>query len=233
MPIRHAFESLVLDAGDPDLVGPDEWNADHEVVGSGATVVGVGEDFGASPLQVPVPGGIANGDLIVFSVATVNSVPNAAGPSGSWNELVRFDTSSSEWQAVYWKIASGESGTWDITHSAGVVAVAGAAVYRGVDTLWEDEFNSASLSSPSTFGHPAGLLVIVWFAADSGTAAALVNQSSHVTEDVNVNTTSTQSVMLMIGHRDTYYEAAAGSFLATTNADPTYYGVLAAVFYEA
>jgi hypothetical protein len=33
MPIKHAFESAVADGGDPDLVGPDEWNADHDTIG--------------------------------------------------------------------------------------------------------------------------------------------------------------------------------------------------------
>lgn len=30
-PVTHAFVSAVADAGDPDEVGPDEWNADHDM----------------------------------------------------------------------------------------------------------------------------------------------------------------------------------------------------------
>lgn len=31
MPIKHNFTSQVADAGDPDEVGPDEWNDDHDL----------------------------------------------------------------------------------------------------------------------------------------------------------------------------------------------------------
>ncbi len=30
MPTKHTFVSPITDAGDPDIVGPDEWNDDHE-----------------------------------------------------------------------------------------------------------------------------------------------------------------------------------------------------------
>ncbi len=33
MAVRHAFESAVVDAADPDVVGPDEWNEPHVVTG--------------------------------------------------------------------------------------------------------------------------------------------------------------------------------------------------------
>lgn len=38
--IIHAFESPVADAGDPDVVGPDEWNAPHTFTLSGDRLVG-------------------------------------------------------------------------------------------------------------------------------------------------------------------------------------------------
>lgn len=48
--VKHAFVSLVADAGDPNEVGPNEWNADHVITGTiaGSVVQVVNFQTGAS-----------------------------------------------------------------------------------------------------------------------------------------------------------------------------------------
>jgi len=76
MPQRHAFESAVTDDADPDLVGPDEWNAPHigvpdPIVGWPSSFSGGGDtDFTLSAAGNYTPGSGSAGTISLFETNT-------------------------------------------------------------------------------------------------------------------------------------------------------------------
>lgn len=198
-------------------------------VGSGATVVGSGTATGASPLQISAPGGIASGDLILLAVTTTNATPNASGPTGTgWVELVRFDTSSAEWEAAYMKIATGGETTFELTSSASTNAMA-AVVFRGVNAVHSFAFAADSLTSPWLIGHREGLQVIVYFQTAAGTI--YVPKGDAFRTDAYANNGGTYSEQVLIMHRDTHASFDAPSFTAIGSSG-TYSGALGIVFWN-
>jgi hypothetical protein len=202
--------------------------------GSGATAVGTAFDTGASPLSLTAPAGIAEGDLVVLAGQFVNSIPNAAGPSGgaAFTEALRYDTSSNEYQVVYWKVAGTAETTWGLTHSAGTDCAVAAAVYRGstaVAALWSKAFAEDSLTAPWVIGHPYGLRVFVWFTLTAGEPVLAVDGDS-LTSDIRVEAVSANEPQVLIAHRDTVASFDAGPVRCIGNEIVTYPGAFTAVF---
>ena len=170
--------------------------------GSGATLVGTDSTSGASPLTLNVPAGIQAGDFCLFVVKTTNSVPNINGPDNTgWTTLYRFDTSTSEFTAVYYKIAGTEGSTWTLTHSAGSETAAGVAVFRGVNALWHSAYSRSTTTAPSAIGHPYGLQVNIW-TRTTGSNYSWWLDGAAVSEDVNVAYGSGNTPQVMISHKE-------------------------------
>jgi hypothetical protein len=202
--------------------------------GSGATVVGTVTDTGASPLSLTAPGSIASGDLVVLAGQFVNSVPNASGPSGgaAWNEALRYDTSSNEYQVVYWKVAGASETTWTLTHSVGTDCAVAAVVYRGVDDLWSKGFEIDSLTAPWVIGHPEGLRVLIWFTLTAGEPVLTIDGDA-LTSDVHIEAAGGNEPQVLIAHRDTVASFDAGPVRCIGDDIALYPGAFSAVFYNA
>lgn len=104
MAIKHAFTSSVVDNGDPDEVGPNEWNADHEVTlfdAKGDLMVASAADT-AARLAVGTNGYVLTADS---AEATGLKWAASAGGGSSWGQVLNLPlTSLTNWTT--------ESGTW-------------------------------------------------------------------------------------------------------------------------
>ena len=203
----------------------------HFGTGSGATVIGTATASSTSPLSISVPGGTASGDLVLLAVQTTNSIPNASGPSGgaTWTELWRADTSSNEFQAIYWKVAGGSEGSsWSLTHSAGSDVFAAAIVFRGVNDLWHWGANMDSLTAPAIAGHVSGLLVHIFMKTTVTTFS--FPEGDAYTKSVDGSGGATTN-SIIIAHRDTTWVGDAPSIRAT-GVDSQYTFAFSAVFYD-
>jgi hypothetical protein len=200
-------------------------------------VIGTATDTGTSPLSLTNPGA-ADGDLIVIGMATVNSIPNAAGPDGAgFTQIMNFDTASNEWETLWYKIASSEAGAWSYTHSAGAVAAAAAVVYRGAGTLVNAATRTSHVDALAAWGAtatPYGLHVVAFWSMDAGGLDPNITVVGPVTEDVSVMTNPSSSCEVWLGHRMlTQAEWERGStyaFTASTAGDADFSGGASAIF---
>ncbi len=73
--VKHAFTSPVTDSGDPDLVGPDEWNDDHDITLTAADV-GAATDTHDHDADYEASGAVAThtGDTSAAHAASAVSV---------------------------------------------------------------------------------------------------------------------------------------------------------------
>lgn len=76
MAIKHNFVSPVADGGDPDLVGPNEWNDDHEIEDGSITAEMLADDYALDSDVVH-----KTGDETVAGVKTFSSSPIVPTPS--------------------------------------------------------------------------------------------------------------------------------------------------------
>jgi hypothetical protein len=129
-----------------------------------ATLIGADTAVGASPFTFDKPLGTQDGDLLIIAAMCTNSIVNVNGPNNdnSWTQLVRYDTSSNEWQGIWYKIASSEASTWTLTHSAGTDSCGALAVFRGASTLVSFDWTDAVKLTPVVMGSPGGLLIALW-----------------------------------------------------------------------
>lgn len=81
---------------------------------------------------VPVPAGVADGDVLVALVAMIGQPSITAVPSG-WTLLGQQDSGSNLRTAAYWKLASGESGSWTWSLGASFKNFGVVSAYRGCD----------------------------------------------------------------------------------------------------
>jgi hypothetical protein len=199
-------------------------------VGTGAsvTVVGTGSTSSSTTMQISAPGSIASGDLIILAGNTTNNTPNASGPTGTgWVELLRNDTSSSEFQFLYYKISNGTETTFEMTASAATDSMA-SIVLRGVDTLWSYAFIDNSLAAPAAVGHPYGIDMRIYFQTNNGTMDYPLGDA--YTQDVYVNAGGSYSEQVAICHR-----LCVASFdvpeVGATGVSGTYAGAVTLVWY--
>ena len=201
--------------------------------GAGATLVGVGSATGGgSPLTIAKPAGTADGDLILWVTQTTNSNPNVLGPDGGgWTPIVVFDTSSSEWQVAWFKIAASEGASWSLTHSAGTDAVAAVAVFRGISTLVGSALNVDTFDTTPILGDADGEHVCVWFSTTGATPATDLTLPTYgLTQAVFArNPTSANKPQVLVGYRSSGVDGAVPAFVAGGGV-AAYNGALAIVF---
>jgi len=196
-----------------------------------ATLVGSVTAVGASPFSFTKPGSVVDGDLLIMAAMCTNSVVNINGPmnDNSWTQLVRYDTSSNEWQGIWYKIASTEPGTWTLTHSSGSDSCAAVAVFRGVGTLVDFNWLDATKTTPVIMGSPGGLLITIWIDTTSGgqfTNPGYVTQAAYVQHTGGNNT---PQILISYGSSPwagPIFPIAAGGIAATG------YTMAAAVVFE-
>ena len=205
------------------------WGWLEGVLGCNVTLVGSGTTYGASPNTINKPAGTTDGDLLIWATQTTNSIPNVAGPNGSgWTQALSFDTSSSEYQVCWYKVASSEGASWSLTHSAGSDVASAMIVLRGVDTLSVSAMGVDTLTSPSVAGDPSGCQVCVWFTTTGTTA---FTNPSGITQAANVqNPTSGNRPSVLISYRDGSTNGAVPPYMATGPTGTSYHGALTMVF---
>lgn len=227
--------TLALGTGTPTidkfLRGDGAWAAPPGGTGAGAVKMAAVSTTGASPNTITKPVETADGDLLLWLTCTTNSVPNVLGPDGGgWTLIQSFDTSSSEYQVAWYKIASGEGASWSMTHSAGSDVVSALIVFRGISSLYNKGFVADSLITPPILGTAAACHVCVWFSTTGATPATDLVLPAHLTSGIFArNTTSTNKPQVLVGFRDSGLAGAVASFVATGGA-AAYDGSLAIVF---
>lgn len=198
--------------------------------GSRATLIGTGSSTG-SGTTVTVPGGTEDGDLVVMGVMTVNSTPNASGPTGgsTWNQMYRFDSSTNEYHAAYWKVAgSSEPASWTLTQSGSEMSI-GVAVFRsGGSGLWGFSASDDSLTPGTVVGHPLGLQVLIYVTQDSTTLSAPSN--TDLTTAISVAPGTGDNCQVLMLYRDTTW-AGDVSIVRCGGSNTSYTGAMNAVFY--
>ena len=189
------------------------------------SVVGTSSATGASPLALTKPGGVVAGDLLIIAGMFTNSVPNAAGPDGGgWTELLRFDTSSNEWQTIYMKVAGGsEPASYAFTHSAGTDVAAVLVAYRGIDTLFSSAASVDRLDTIPVAGTSEAWQICIWL---DTTAGADLTAPSPLVQDgfVRAGGGNTPQVLIAsVGSAAPY--AAVPAFIAGGGATSTTYRI--------
>lgn len=204
LPTSETDTALVLH---PDGAGGVVWGTDATGAGgggSGATFVASSTATGASPVTINKPTGTAEGDLMIIAGMFTNSIPNVNGPNNdsSWTEMMRFDTSSNEFQVVWYKVAgASEPASWTLTHSAGTDIAIVAATYRGVDTRYNEGYVPDSLVTPAIASRPQGdALQVCIYMSTTGTGD-LVAPASPFTQDAYYKAGSNFGKVL-IGHAE-------------------------------
>lgn len=171
-------------------------------LGAGVSLVGTGSSTGAGT-TVAVPGGTAAGDIAVMGVMTVNSIPNAAGPSGgaAWNEAYRKETSGGEWHAVYWKVCGGSEGAnWTLTQSSSEMSI-GAAVFRSTsDALYGFTGADNQLLPGWIPAHPYGFQVLMYMSITNNISSAV---GESLLTAILVQPGSGGNAQVLIEYRDT------------------------------
>lgn len=201
--------------------------------GSSATIVGTMEATGSSPLTLTKPAGTTDGDLMIIACQTANSTPNAAGPDGSgWTNWISYDTSSSEYQVIWWKIASSEGSSWTLTHSAGSDAAAAGIVIRGAPDVWFMGANMDDPSSPHGVGHPLGLQVCIWMTTTGGTGDLKAPIGAGITTDVDVTYAGGNYSAVTIAHRKTHSAWDCPPLMSWNRNAPTYVMGFVVVLYD-
>ena len=76
--VKHRFQSAIIDAGDPDLVGPDEWNDTHEL--DPRNIAAIFEECFFAGTAAIYAGGVAQG-ASGTSAATSDGAGEVTGPS--------------------------------------------------------------------------------------------------------------------------------------------------------
>jgi hypothetical protein len=213
--IRHRFISSIPDGDDASAVRPTNWNDEHYVQPVPVTLVGSASSI-TNPLSITKPAGVQQGDLLLACGQFTNSVPNVAGPEGSgWTMALHFDTSSSEWQEIWYRLAgASEPSSWSWTHSAGTDSVGAVLVYRGITTLWNAGSRGDTIPSPPILTTTSGYQICVWMSTTGATPATDLVIPSRLTQDLFVrNTGSTNKPQILVGSRATPYEGAAATFI--------------------
>lgn len=166
-------------------------------VPASVTVVGANTASGASPLTLTKPTGVQLGDLLMIAAQFTNSVPNAAGPDGGgWTELLRFDTSSNEWQTIYVKVAgASEPASYSFTHSVGTDVAAAIVAYRGIDTLFSSAPNVDRLDTLPIAGTADAWQVCVWMDTTSGSD---LTKPAAMTQDVFIRAAGGNTPQVLI-----------------------------------
>lgn len=198
--------------------------------GAGVSLVGAESSTGAGE-TVTVPAGTTTGDIAVLAAMTVNSVPDAGGPTGgaAWNELYRFDSSSSEWHAVYWKVCgASEPASWELLQSSSQMSM-GAAVFRSrCDSVFAASMADNQLQPGWVPAHPDGFQVLIYLnifgqilgASPGGALATAIFVSPGTLDEAQV----------LIGYRDTTWVGDAPP-TRCRGVDDAYAGALNLTFY--
>lgn len=201
---------------------------------SGATIVGTSSDTGATPLNLAKPAGLQAGDLLLIAANTVNSTAATAptGGGGGWSTEFRFDTSSNEWQALWYKVADASdvaASEFTVTHSAGTDSCAALVAIRGVDTRFGAGLvTDSALLAPAILGKSDGLEVVVFMALQGG---GLLTLPDHLTEAIQVMASSTNNPRILIAHRDCEIGAAMPQWASGNGGAAAYNLAWAGVFY--
>lgn len=132
--VTHTFVSPVTDAGDPDLVGPDEWNSTHDVtltaadVGAAATGHDHDADYEATGAvathssDTTAVHGITDSSTLTTNDHDHDGAPTAKLTQANTHESPDTDTGTS---SLHHTIGSGanQSAAGNHTHQAGDIAV--------------------------------------------------------------------------------------------------------------
>jgi hypothetical protein len=183
------------------------------------TVVGAVTADGASPHSWTVPAGTTNGDLMIVAGMYTNSTPNVNGPDNdsSWTELWRADTSSTEYQVVYYKIASSQGSTVTLTHSAGSDAAGVLVVYRGYDTLETSSAVMDSFQTPNVVAPAAAMQVLIWMMT---TGSTTLNDAHGLSNDAYVYGTGTNHSRVLVCHLGTIWDGVTFQYMLDQNSGP-------------
>lgn len=195
--------------------------------GAGATKVGSKAITSAAPhtitLATDLPS-LATGDLVIWMAATLNTVPNVSGPSGSgWSELWRYDTSSNEFVVAYWKIVEASPPTsWSFTTTTGTSMSSGVVALRGsMSALVHRGLSPGQYVTPSVIGSATGVQVCFWQTGTSGSGVAEIPAGDASYLSLGVATTSGQTQILAF--RDITSNAAVPQFTNTGITSSTVY----------
>ena len=93
--------------------------------------VGTTALMAAGSITVPVPAGVANGDLLI---AQVSSSDTGAAAQAGWNTLIITQARTGEDWAWYWRLASSEPANYTWSWGAGQ-GPGNMVAYRGVDQV--------------------------------------------------------------------------------------------------
>ena len=94
--------------------------------------VGTTALMAAGSITVPVPAGVANGDLLIAQVSSPGT--GAANPQTGWNTLIITQARAGEDWAWYWRLASSEPANYTWSWGAGS-GPGNMIAYRGVDQV--------------------------------------------------------------------------------------------------
>jgi hypothetical protein len=215
--IRHRFITPNPDTGDETRVRASNWNDEHFIEPVPVRLIGTGTSI-TNPLVITKPDGVAAGDLLIAVGQFTNSTPDAAGPeSGGWTNAVHYDTSSSEWQEIWYRTATGaEPSTWSWPHSSGTDSVGAVLVYRGIQTLYNHAFSGDSTITLSILSSLDGHQVCVWLSTTGSTPSTDFTIPAHLTQDLYVrNTGSSNRPQILVGSRGCPVDGACASFYAS------------------
>lgn len=104
---------------------------------------------------IPQPIGVANGDLILVSIALPATGILVAPPSSDWTQLVATDTAQALSMSVWWTTAMNLPPNLVFALSASCNATGVCVVYRGVDSFAPVEASVAALTAAAT-AHAVG-----------------------------------------------------------------------------
>lgn len=115
----------------------------------------------ASTIPVSVPAGTADGDLMLL-VITGTLVYPGTGPASGWTELIGFEPGSSANNVtrVYYRVASSEPASYDLTGAAGSGRwLAHIVTYRNAGTpspIWTGQANRWDVNPTATLSGKSG-----------------------------------------------------------------------------
>lgn len=184
-----------------------------------------------SSTAVPMPAGIAAGQLLLVLVANIGTSPVPSAPSG-WTLVGNFSPGTSLTSYLYRRVATGGETTATWTWSAQGRNLGVSAAYSGVDTaastnataVWAHDDGGDPVAAPSLSADAGDWLATVGVGRQSPGTSTAKNWTINVGTDVrrvNVSTAGDATdVKVTAGWFDSATEVAAGSTARTVSSTP-------------
>lgn len=151
--VTHTFVSPVADAGDPDIVGPNEWNDAHQVTGLGTAAEANVGDFATAAQGATADTAVQPGDLAtVATTGDYNDLINAPGglSDGDKGDIV-VSSSGTVWEFDSGVITAFSKSFLSAANEAGFKATVNLEI--GVDVqAWNANLDEWATLNPSANG---------------------------------------------------------------------------------